>query len=267
MRLAGGLMGRFGDDTAAVFEVRGEHAVVSGEMGAGARHRASSLRERHFRGGEAGDAKSAGLPICTAGGCPEGVRHTDVPHEFHRVEHDMSGPVVEGVLESIHDLPAVIDREAFVRDCWAGDVAAKAFERVPLMGSAARADPRLHHSGGYGGRIPRASDAGVGRRRVGRDGAQGQGLAPGVRAGGDAVVDGGTEELSNPSSGSRSREAVSSSRINSPCLSRARVTRAAMVRAAGAGVQAGSGRSHGASGAVPRRTCRRRRRRACAVGC
>ena len=75
---------------------------------------ASSLRERHFRGSEAGDAKSAGLPICTAGGCPEGVRHTDVPHEFHRVEHDMSRPVVEGVLESIHDLPAVIDREAFV---------------------------------------------------------------------------------------------------------------------------------------------------------
>ena len=38
------------------------------------------------------------------------------------------------------------------------------------------------------------SDAGVGRRRVGRDGAQGQGLAPGVGAGGDAVVDGGAEE-------------------------------------------------------------------------
>ena len=52
MRLAGGLMGRFGDDTAAVLEVRGEHAVVSGEMGAGTRHRASSLRERHFRGDE-----------------------------------------------------------------------------------------------------------------------------------------------------------------------------------------------------------------------
>ena len=78
MRLAGGLMGRVGDETAAVLEVRGEHAVVSGEMGAGTRH----------EGGEAGDAKSAGLPICTAGGCPEGVRHTDVPHEFHRVEHD-----------------------------------------------------------------------------------------------------------------------------------------------------------------------------------
>ena len=45
MRLAGGLMGRAGDDTAAVFEVRGEHAVVSGEMGAGAWH----------EGGEAGD--------------------------------------------------------------------------------------------------------------------------------------------------------------------------------------------------------------------
>ena len=138
MRLAGGLMGRFGDDTAAVLEVRGEHAVVSGEMGAGAGH----------EGGEAGDAKSAGLPICTAGGCPEGVRHTDVPHEFDGVEHDMGGPVAEGVLESIHDLPAVIDREAFVRECWAGDVAAQAFEGAPVTGSAARADPRLHHSGG-----------------------------------------------------------------------------------------------------------------------
>ena len=70
----------------AVFEVRGEPAVVSGEMGAGARH----------EGGEAGDG----------------------------VEHDMSGSVTEGVLESIHDLPAVIDREAFVRERWAGDVAA-----------------------------------------------------------------------------------------------------------------------------------------------
>ena len=39
------------------------------------------------------------------------------------------------------------------------------------------------------------SDAGVGGRRVGRDGAQGQGLAPGGGAGGDAVVDGSTEEL------------------------------------------------------------------------
>ena len=39
------------------------------------------------------------------------------------------------------------------------------------------------------------SDAGVVRRRVGRDGAQGQGLAPGVGAGGDAVVDGGAEEV------------------------------------------------------------------------
>ena len=77
-------------------------------------HRSSSLRERHFRGGEAGD-------------------------KVHRVEHDMSRRVMEGVLEPIHDLPAVIDREAFVRDCRAGDVAAKAFEGVPLMGLAARA--------------------------------------------------------------------------------------------------------------------------------
>ena len=43
----------------------------------------------------------------------------------------------EGVLEPMHDLPAVIDREAFVRDCRAGDVAAKAFEGVTLMGLAA----------------------------------------------------------------------------------------------------------------------------------
>ena len=148
MGLAGGLMDRVGDDAVAVLEVRGEHAVVSGEMGAGAWHRASSLRERHFRGSEAGDAKSAGLPICTAGGCPEGVRHTDVPHEFDGVEHDMRGAVTEGVLESIHDLSAVIDREAFVRDGRAGDVAAEAFEGVPVTGSAPGADPRLHHSGG-----------------------------------------------------------------------------------------------------------------------
>ena len=86
MEFAGGSMSPVGDDVVAAFEVRGEHAVVSGEMGAGAWHRASSLRERHFRGGEAGD-------------------------KVHRVEHDMSRPVMEGVLESIHDLPAVIDRE------------------------------------------------------------------------------------------------------------------------------------------------------------
>ena len=138
MRLAGGLVDRVGDDAVAVLEVRGEHAVVSGEMGAGAWN----------EGGEAGDAKSTGLPICTAGGCPEGVRHTDVPHEFDGVEHDMSGAVTEGVLESIHDLPAVIDREAFVRDGRAGDVATEPFEGVPVTGSPARADPRLHHSGG-----------------------------------------------------------------------------------------------------------------------
>ena len=49
MGLAGGVTGRAGDDAAAEFEVRGEHAVVPGEMGAGAWYGASSLRERHFR--------------------------------------------------------------------------------------------------------------------------------------------------------------------------------------------------------------------------
>ena len=67
--------------------------------------------------------------------------------EVGEFEHDMSGAVTEGGLESIHDLPAVTDREAFVRQCRAGDVAAQAFEGVPVMGFAAGTDPRLHHSG------------------------------------------------------------------------------------------------------------------------
>ena len=186
MGFAGGWTSMVGDDEVAVFEVRGKHAVVSSEMGAGAWH----------EGGEAGDAKSAGLPICIAGGCPEGVRHTDVPHEFDGVEHDMSGAVTEGVLESIHDLRAVIDREAFVRHCGSGDIAAQAFAGVPLMGLAARADPPITPFGGaMEGESRELSDAGVVGRRVGADGAKRQGLAPGVGAGGDAVVDGGAEEL------------------------------------------------------------------------
>ena len=43
--------------------------------------------------------------------------------ELDGVEHDVSGAVTEGVLETTHDLPAVIDREAFVGDGGAGDVA------------------------------------------------------------------------------------------------------------------------------------------------
>ena len=85
------------------------------------------------------------------------VEDSLVPHEFDGVEHDMSGPVTEGVLESIHDLPAVIAREAFVRDRWAGDGAAQAFEGVPLMGLAERVPtPDCTIRGGDGGRIPRA---------------------------------------------------------------------------------------------------------------
>ena len=121
MRLAGGLVDRIGDDAEAVLEVRGEHTVVSGEMGAGAWH----------EGSEAGD-------------------------EFDGVEHDMRGAVVEGVLESIHDLPAVIDREAFVGDGRAGDVATEPFEGIPVTGSAARAgmegeSQELSDAGGDGG--------------------------------------------------------------------------------------------------------------------
>ena len=54
----------------------------------------------------------------------------------------MGGAVTEGMLESIHDLPAAIDREAFVRDGGAGDVAAQAFEGVPFMGFAPGAGTR-----------------------------------------------------------------------------------------------------------------------------
>ena len=94
--------------------------------------------------------------------------------------------MTEGVLESFHDLRAVIDREGFVRDGRAGDVATQALEGVPVTGSAARA--------GMEGESRELSDAGVVGRRVGGDGAKGQGLASGVGAGGDGVVDGGAEK-------------------------------------------------------------------------
>ena len=38
MGFTGGSISTVGDDVVAVYEVRGEHAVVSGEMGAGAWH-------------------------------------------------------------------------------------------------------------------------------------------------------------------------------------------------------------------------------------
>ena len=85
----------------------------------------------------------------------------------------MSCSITEGVLESIHDLSVVIDREAFVGDGGAGDVVAKAFEGIALMGSAARA--------GVEGESRELGDAGVVRWRLGRDGMQGQSPAPGVR--------------------------------------------------------------------------------------
>ena len=73
---------------------------------------------------------------------------------------------MEEVLESIHglvihDLAVVNDRVAFVRDDRAGDVAAKPFEGVPLMSSAARA--------GVEGESRELGDAGVVCRRFGRD--------------------------------------------------------------------------------------------------
>ena len=132
----------------------------------------------------------------------------------------LSRPVTDSVLESIHDLPAVIDRETFVRQHGAGDVAAQAFEGVPFMGFA--------HGAGMEGEPRELGDAGVAGRRAGVDGAKRQGLAPGVGAGGDAVVHGGAEELLEIAGGLDVEGGVCSSRSNSPCFSRARVTRVAM---------------------------------------
>ena len=106
-------MSDVGDDVVAVPEVRGEHAVVSGEVGAWA-------------------WDQRGKP----------------GNEVEGVEDDVSGPVTEGVLESVDDLSPFIDREAFVGERRAGDVAAQAFEGVALVGMAHGADPRLRHSGG-----------------------------------------------------------------------------------------------------------------------
>ena len=104
---------------------------------------------------------------------------------FGRVRRAVFGAI------SARLVPAVIDREAFVRDGRAGDGAAQAFEGVPLMGLVARTGPRLpHSSAGMEGASRELSDAGVVRRGVGRDGTQGQDLAAGVAAGGDAVVSG-----------------------------------------------------------------------------
>ena len=103
--------------------------------------------------------------------------------------------VVEGVFESVDDLCALIDREAFVGQCRAGDVATQAFEGAAPVGTAPGANPRLHHSGGaMQGESRELGDARDMCRRAGRDGMQGEGLAPGMGADGDAVVDGGAEE-------------------------------------------------------------------------
>ena len=102
---------------------------------------------------------------------------------FGRVRRAVYGAV------SARLLPAT-DREAFVRDGRAGDGAARTFEGVSLMGLAARADPRLPHSrAGREGASREPSDAGGVRRGMVAT-AQGQGLAPGMGAGGDAVASG-----------------------------------------------------------------------------
>ena len=90
-----------------------EDGVVRGAQearrnGAVAHLRAQSGQRRGWGGGEFGCGRTqrrcAGV-VVDAGGVACG----ESGDEVDGVEHDMSGAVTEGVLESIHDLPAVID--------------------------------------------------------------------------------------------------------------------------------------------------------------
>ena len=110
----------------------------------------------------------------------------EVRGEVHRVEHEMSRPVIEAVLESLGKLPAVIAREVFGRDRRSGDVAEHALEGVPFMGLAPPA--------GMKGESPTPSDARSEYQGIACDRAQDQGLVPGVGADGNAVVDGGDDD-------------------------------------------------------------------------
>ena len=85
--------------------------------------------------------------------------------EVHPVEHDRSRPVIEGVLESIGNLPAVIDPEAFIRDRRSGNIPAQAFEGIPFVGLEPRA--------GMEGQSPKLSDARSVRQGIGCEGARG----------------------------------------------------------------------------------------------
>ena len=77
--------------------------------------------------------------------CVHGVLHEhswDRPHPEHHAQPWTASCSFASSTPwyRVHDLPAVIDREVFVRDGWAGDIAAEAFEGVPLMGLAPGAD-------------------------------------------------------------------------------------------------------------------------------
>jgi hypothetical protein len=63
-------------------------------------------------------------------------------HELQRRHHDMGGPVAVGALELQHHLACLIEFEPFVGNGRAGDIAARAFELLALMGAAA-APPRV----------------------------------------------------------------------------------------------------------------------------
>ena len=56
--------------------------------------------------------------------------------------------LIETILTHLAAREAHLVFPGFVGDGRAGDVATEPFEGIPVTGSAARADPRLHHSGG-----------------------------------------------------------------------------------------------------------------------
>lgn len=61
-----------------------------------------------------GDDKSAGQPICTAEGRPEGMRHIPVPHEIRRQYPRLIGAMrCAGLLTETEAIGALVDYKIF----------------------------------------------------------------------------------------------------------------------------------------------------------
>ena len=96
--------------------------------------------------------------------------------------------VAKGLFELVHDLASLVGRQPFVGDGGSGDVATELLELVALIGLTAggRVERKARLFGEQGGREG---------FRLRRDCAQCQCFATRIGADGDAVVDGGTDQL------------------------------------------------------------------------